>query len=154
MNWIDVNSLEELKKLGSFKELKKKIQEEVGPLVNMKSRGWAELYNKIVCYKEVLEYAKKLLPEPEVIINEVINVPNGYFTSVSNEYIFYLLELDGDVRARKLGITKTHYSNRTRAKNWMTKIAKSIHPDHCNHPKADKAMAKLNTLYKNMVKNG
>lgn len=154
MNWIEIKSLDELKELGTFKAVRNKIQEDAGPLVNMKCRGWNDLYNKVVIYKDVLEKAKELLPKPEPEVHEISEIPTTYFSSLSNEYIFYLLELDGDIRAKKLGITKAHYSNRTRARNWMNKIAKCIHPDQCNHPKADKAMAKLNALYKNMVKNG
>lgn len=154
MNWIEVKSLDELKELGDFKELKEIIQRDVGPLVSIKCKGWNELYDKILIYKEILEKAKTLLPTPEPEVLEISEIPTTYFSSLSNEYIFYLLELDGDVRAKKLGITKAHYNNKTRAKNWMNKIAKCIHPDQCNHPKADKAMAKLNTLYKNMIKNG
>lgn len=154
MNWIEVKSLDELKELGDFKELKEIIQRDVGPLVSIKCKGWNELYDKILIYKEILEKAKTLLPKPEPEVLEISEIPTTYFSSLSNEYIFYLLELDGDVRDKKLGITKAHYNNKTRAKNWMNKIAKCIHPDQCNHPKADKAMAKLNTLYKNMIKNG
>jgi len=39
-----------------------------------------------------------------------------YFTSKSNEYIFYLTELDADIRIKKLRITKSLFSNKNKAK--------------------------------------
>ena len=69
----------------------------------------------------------------------------------SNEYIFYLTELDGEIRMKKLGITKSLFNNKNEAKVWRDKILKEIHPDINNHPKSTLAMAKLNEMYNSMV---
>lgn len=82
------------------------------------------------------------------------NNDDKYFSSISNRYIFALMELDGKARAKLLGITKEHYSNLQLAKGWKRSIAKQIHPDICNHSDAQSAMSKLNSIYEGMIKYG
>lgn len=141
MNWFMVTSLEELKKLGKFREVSKTIKGEVGEIVKIKSKGWDALY------KSVLEF--------RAITSKYNNDCNNsnYFTSKANEYIYCLLELDGEIRMKKLGITRKHFDNSGIAKEWMRAISKEIHPDICGHPKASDAMAKLNSMYNSMVGN-
>ena len=74
-----------------------------------------------------------------------------YFNSQASEYIFYLTELDGEQRLKKLGVSATHFSSKKAAKTWHNQISKVIHPDVCSHQKAAIAMAKLNDLYQQMV---
>ena len=83
-------------------------------------------------------------------VNDRVN-DSDYFTSLASEYIFYLTELDGQLRMNKLNIKSTHFSDQRQAKSWRDKISKVIHPDLCHHQKASEAMAQLNDLYNQMV---
>lgn len=47
---------------------------------------------------------------------------DGIFTSKTSEYIFYLTKLDGKQRNDLLGITDSHYINKTLAKQWYDSI--------------------------------
>lgn len=142
MNWFSVSSVDELKNLGKFRVVSKTIKDEVGDIVKIKSKGWDALYNSVLEFRGVTLRFN----------NNDSNVIN-YFTSKANEYIYCLLELDGEIRMKKLGITKKHFDNQSIAKEWMRSISKEIHPDRCNHPKAAEAMAKLNNMYNSMVGN-
>lgn len=145
MKWIDVESVEELKTLGSFKEVKEEIKKDVGENVKLTGRSWNEVYNNIVNFRNLVNLINKS--------RQATQTNEEYFASKANEYIFYLTELDGELRMKKLGITKTHFSNKKRAKTWRDKISKQIHPDVNNHPKSHLAMSKLNEMYTSMVGN-
>lgn len=86
--------------------------------------------------------------------NERESISQNYFKSLEDEYIFYLVELDGELRKEKLEINISLYKNKDKAKEWRNKLMNIIHPDKSNHPNATKASEVLNELYKNMVKNG
>jgi hypothetical protein len=73
-----------------------------------------------------------------------------YFKSEADRIIFFLLELDGEARAKALGITKAHFRSKITASGWRDGLVKIIHPDICNHPNANKALATLNGLYGQM----
>jgi len=147
MNWIQSNSVEDLKKLGSFKEVKQTIKQSSSNMIELKARGWNELYKKVVVLQDVLNSLG-------VNVRTAINEENkSFFTSKASEYIFYLLELDGEARLKKLKVTKTHYSNKVKATKWRNDIIKVIHPDKCNHPKANEAVSKLDEIYKGMIGN-
>ena len=77
-----------------------------------------------------------------------------YFKSNADQYIFYLVELDGKTQATKLGISKLMYHNADLAKKWYRQIAKIIHPDITKHPKSEEAMSVLNDIYKKMMPDG
>jgi len=76
-----------------------------------------------------------------------------YFKSKQHRYIFALVELDGESRARILEITKELYNDKDKAKIWRDKIIKLIHPDLCTIEGCEKAMAKVNALYSRMVED-
>lgn len=101
----------------------------------------------LVNFRNLLQSMRK-----EVLTQE-INLSDNYsfFTSKANEYIFYLTELDGDIRMKKLGITKIHFTSKKKSKEWRDKISKEIHPDINHHPKSQDAMAKLNFIYSSMI---
>ncbi|MGL5752361.1 MAG: hypothetical protein ACRCXT_17635 [Paraclostridium sp.] len=145
MEWFSVESLEELKALGSLNKLREDIKNDVGDNIKLTGRGWNDVYNNIVNFRDLVN---KINQHQQINHN-----PEEYFTSPANEYIFYLTELDGELRMKKLGITITHFSNKKKAKAWRDKISKSIHPDVNNHPKANLAMTKLNEMYTSMVGN-
>ena len=146
MRWIDVKNLDELKSLGKFMSVKKEISNDVGENIKITGRSWKDLFNNIIKFKEVVQ--KINISNINTSNNEDTN---KYFTSKANEYIFYLTELDGEIRMKKLGITKSHFSNKNKAKKWRDTISKEIHPDINNHPKSNIAMSKLNDMYSSMI---
>lgn len=145
MRWIEVTSIEELKSLGSFKEVKEEIKKDVGENIKLTGRSWNDVYNNIENFRNLINSINK--------VRQTNQINKDYFTSKANEYIFYLIELDGELRMKKLEITKTHFSNKKTAKTWRDKISKQIHPDINSHPKAHLAMSKLNEMYASMVGN-
>ncbi|MGL4335401.1 MAG: hypothetical protein ACRCST_00805 [Turicibacter sp.] len=156
MDWTHVTSEVELRKLGSYQVIKNQIMYDVEGLIKIKSRGWSELYDQVVALQElayhILEPEIKELNvfRSEVSKAELITKPD-YFNSQEDAYIFYLLELEGSARTKKLGINKSFYHHEERAKQWYREIVRVIHPDVCHHPKAELAMLNLNELYKKMV---
>ena len=139
---LDVKSLEELKSLGKHKELVVQFKLAIGGDKKVNTKSWENLYEAICAYKE-------LLPKKKVkIIKEYENI---YFISREAEVIFYLVELSGELRLKKLGITKGHYNNKNKASKWRNDMVKIIHPDKCCHEKASEATSKLNSIYKEMV---
>ena len=142
MKWLDVNSVEELKKLGSFNAVKKEISQDLLDKVNITGRGWDELYSNIVQFKILIESINKVI--------EKENNTSIYFLSTATEYIYYLMELEGDIKIRNLGITKNHYTNKKKAKEWRDKIYITINKE--NHPKSDEALEELDRIYELMIK--
>lgn len=135
MNWYNVNSIEELKSLGKFVDVRKQIKEQLGENIKVSGRGWNDLYNNIMQFRNIINNLE----------------PSEYFFSKSNEYIFYLTELDGEIRMKKLGVTISNFTNEKSAKKWRDKISKLIHPDICSHPKSEEAMSQLNKMYAGMT---
>ena len=140
MEWFNVKSLDELKKLGKFREVGAKVKSDCNGIVNIKLGSWKNLYNSILNLRGLLKQLQV--------------TPNCYFNSLASEYIFYLVELDGKDRLDKLKVDRKFYSNKKSAKAWRDKIAKEIHPDKCSIPQAKEAIAKLNQLYEGMIDNG
>jgi hypothetical protein len=85
--------------------------------------------------------------------NEEIRYDNNYFKSKENEYIFYLLELDGEIQQKKLNIERIFYKDKEKAKKWRNKIMKMINPDISKHPMSTQSTKILNEIYKDMMKN-
>ncbi|MGL4335259.1 MAG: hypothetical protein ACRCST_00090 [Turicibacter sp.] len=147
MKWVDVKSVEELKTLGKFRDVCTEVKTSAGPNVKISGKGWQQLFDSIVEFKKSASQVKP----SSLSVNEK---DNDYFVNDAVEYIFYLVELEGDVQMKKLGIGKTHFTNKRVAKTWRDKISKQIHPDVSNHPKASDAMANLNDLYQQMTGRG
>ncbi len=150
MRWINVKDVNELKSLGKFTQVKQEIKKDVGDNIKITGRGWNDLYKNITKFSNLIEEIYQSDLNKSKDIQQTSNTFD-YFTSKSNEYIFYLTELDGDIRMKKLGITKSLFTNKNKAKAWRDKISKEIHPDINNHPKSSLAMAKLNEMYSSMV---
>lgn len=163
MDWMNASSIEELKKLGKFKDVREKIKQDIDSdkMIKISGRGWKELYQSIQSFKEIVSkltsnqltnysisknIEKIVMPAEKEIV-----MTNDYFVTQSCEYIFYLVELEGKLRMDKLGIVPSLFSNQKSAKKWRDKISKAIHPDHCSHEKANEAMAELNALYHQMI---
>ncbi|PGQ88158.1 hypothetical protein [Priestia megaterium] len=74
-----------------------------------------------------------------------------YFKGEAEKLIFFIVELDGETRMKKLGITQYHYRNKNYALKWYEDLMKIINPNHCEHPKVQEAINELNKMYKSMV---
>lgn len=153
MEWMSVSSVEELKKLGKFREVSNSIKNDVKDTgIKISGRGWNDLWKSIEQFKDsISKFCPKQQPKAKKIeIVKQTNEETIYFNSQASEYIFYLIELDGEIRMKKLGITNAHFKNKRLAKKWREDISKAIHPDVCQHPYATQAMSKLNDLYSQM----
>ncbi|MDX8289113.1 hypothetical protein SLL00_04890 [Metabacillus indicus] len=165
MDWLNVSSIEELKKLGKFTEIKKKISQEFGGSIKVSARSWDNLFTMIMELKLFLVKRTNLnkididrnsnnsvssnLRVVNYTYNRIKNIE--YFKTEVDQYIYYLLELDGKVRQKKLNITDYHYRNNQYASKWYKDIIKIIDPDICKHEKANQAVAELNNIYKGMT---
>lgn len=147
-----VESVEDLKRFGSFKNVYQEVKSVVGDLVNVKARGWKGLYEKIVMLQQLNQQLNKACVKEEISTKiRKTKYTEGYFASEEQEYIYYLLELDGGQRVEKLGICPIHFKNKKKAKEWRDSISKKIHPDVSKHVKAAEAMSQLNDLYNEMI---
>lgn len=147
MNWLNINSMEELQSLGNFRDVSKVVKEEVGTMGKINGRGWQSLYDSILFFRESVNKFTQVLKE----YNED---PDEYFTSKANEYIFYLLELEGELKENKLGITKRHYTNKRVAKQWMVSVLEEINPKVCRNSHATEAVEELNKIYEGLIGSG
>ena len=66
-----------------------------------------------------------------------------YFVTKGSMYEFFLLELEGDQRLNKLGVTKQHYFDNILATKWYENIDKEI--------KSMEAKEQLETMYGRMI---
>ena len=179
MKWYNIETVEQLKELGKFREVSKIVKSDCGQIINVKLGSWKNLYNSIIQLKELIrgfegdkdevninrnnneidinksikKANKDLTKKGKELENNKENIDNVYFISKASEYIFYLVELDGKERMDKLKVTRKHYSNKKLAKEWRDSIAKEIHPDVCKVKYAERAIAKLNQLYAGMISN-
>lgn len=156
MKWLQATNADDLKKLGSFKQVKAMIQSELFPL-QIKARSWKDLLlvqSKIIHLSSTLNQKKNNIES--YVLNNTVDCNQLYFKSKSEEFIYALVELDGPVRLLKLGINgPSILYNKKELKKWRDNIALHIHSDCCEHPNAKDAMASLNSLYKEMGgKNG
>lgn len=143
-NILSAKSEDELKQMGTLKELRSELLSIVGNDIKVRADSWKHLYESVVAVSKLVEKCSG--------VNISQNNDDLYFKSEAEKYIFYLLELDGEMRQRKLKINKMHYSNLQIAEKWRNAIAKKIHPDNCKHIKAELAMSELNKLYQEMIK--
>ena len=145
INWKSVASVKELQSLGKLKEVKECVRADTKQKIT--ARSWEELFNKI----QSLQSNESISPQPiHPPVPKTIH-HDQYFISPAVEYIFYLIELDGETRIKKLKITPHLFKSPKAAKSWRDKISKLIHPDLCSHSKSSEAMMKLNELYQQMI---
>lgn len=71
-----------------------------------------------------------------------------YFKNEESEIIFYLLELDGSIRMKKLKITKALFFNKISSKKWYDEKFNLI--NNSNHELKEEALNKLKQLYNSM----
>ncbi len=153
MKLYEVQSLDELKKLGSHKDMAAMIKKHIGKEVKIKTRSWQNVYDAICDNRELLRAKligrEKTQTKTETDKEAVINCE--YFISKEAEIIFYINELNGESRLNKLGVNKRHFSDKKKATKWRNDLVKKIHPDICSHPRALEATRKLSSIYNEMV---
>jgi hypothetical protein len=146
MRLLQVKTLEELKSFGSFREVRQSIQSSLGRRLSLKVRGWKELL-EAVNQLQVLE--GNITEESNQVV--IADKSSLYFKSEAARIIYALLELDGEQRLKELKISRAYYQDLDKAKKWRNELARIIHPDKCEHPKAALATNKLTELFENMV---
>ncbi len=72
-----------------------------------------------------------------------------YFKNEEARLIFGLVELGGKQQLDFLGVDFEHYSNKKLAEKWYIETKRKI--ANSKHPKLDKALEKLEILYKGMI---
>lgn len=139
MDWYRCTTVDQLSELGKFREVKEIIEREIGCGIKVKARGWIQLKDFIDSFK--------------MTVNKFTHTnENDIFTSEATKYIYILTQLDGKTRQGKLGLTPIHYKNKDLADKWRKNIAKIIHPDVCKNKLANDAMAKLNSIYRELIR--
>ncbi|MCM2130036.1 DnaJ domain-containing protein [Larsenimonas rhizosphaerae] len=133
--FYEVSSVGELKKLGELSELVKQLEKIVVPL-KVTADSYEELLAVISTLKENWLPFKK-----------------GYFVSKRAEYIYYLLEHEGERREKLLGIDDEIYSDKKVAKKWYKRIAQIVHPDFGTRDseQAKEAFQKLQDIYQDLT---
>lgn len=140
--WSDIYSLDDLKRLGSFRSLKNELSSLIGVRVN--ARTWDDLFRFISSSRKIL------CPSVTSTVKHR-DAEDDFFLSISHRYIFALIDLDGKSRQKILGVDSRHYSNKDLAKQWYRALSKKLHPDAVDHPLARTAFGKLHDMYQEML---
>lgn len=140
MKWQECNRLEDLKKLGSFKEVKILIKKDLPKSISISAKSWCDLYASLSILRELFSFQK---PENRAV--------DG-FVSEEEKYLFCLTKLDGANRQDLLGVSRLHYSTPEIADKWYKKIAQRIHPDKTDDNRAKQAFQNLKRMYSEMAK--
>jgi len=128
-----IDSLDDLKQLGSVSILIEKIEKYVFPL-KVSGSTYEELFEVIKCLKKNWQPLR-----------------NEYFSSKRSEYIYYLLEHEGEKREKLLGIDDEIYSDSKKAKHWYKRIAQIIRADLADSERAKNAFQTLQNIYKDLT---
>jgi hypothetical protein len=145
---LSIQSVSDLKKLGSYKDVRRHLQEKLTRKLQIKSRGWKDLYEII----EMLRSINAARISPNNLPNKNNDKQeNFYFKSEVDQFIYALVELSGELQLKALGLNKSHFRDSKKAKQLRNTIAHKIHPDICNHPKAKDAMNKLTKLFNEVI---
>lgn len=148
VNWMAIQSVSDLKALGTLKEVKEILSHSIGSQDLITGTSFDQLFQKLVALQRVVQANPTNQYETLVPVN---SGEDRYFQSTTSELLFYLLELDGESRMSKLGITAQLFMKKAEAKKWYRTLAKQIHPDTCHHVKATQGMEVLNDLYAQLL---
>lgn len=129
----NVKSVDDLKKLGSVDDIIQKINKEISPL-SVSAVSYDELFDYVVCLQK-----------------NWLSFQQGYFLGKRQEYIYYLLEHDGEKREKLLGISNEIYEDSKKARRWYKKIAQIIRADLADCDGAKNAFQKLQEIYKDLT---
>lgn len=147
ITWSSISSIDDLKKCGSFQEVKQKLSTELKTRIT--ARSWKQLLEKIQMFQKV--FCSPLLQAPAESDLESGAANLLYFRSETDCAIFALVEADGRYRKKLLGVTLEHYGDIKLAKQWRRDLAKLVHPDKTKHPCSKEAMSNLEQMYEEMV---
>lgn len=155
-NIFKVNTIEELKSLGTLKAVQDAYKEAVAPFgMKGKTNSWANMLASINEARELVEKLAELTGyEPKKAEPQQPAFDDPYFKSESAKIIYALLNMSGEQRTSVLGINERLYENNAEARHWYTRICKLVHPDNCNHPYATRAFAEASRIYNRMQKGG
>jgi hypothetical protein len=152
MRWLKVKTLEELKTIGSFKEVRQDIRNTLGNTLSLKARSWQNLWESIQSVQNLISEQLGQQNQENTTTNISISDEGSlYFKSEASRIIYALVELDQKYRLKELRVNQSYYQDADKAKQWRNELAKIIHPDICKHPKAALATSKLTELFENMV---
>lgn len=166
-DWIDINEVDELSKIGNFNYvrnlIKKDLEEfrvtnfeyeiDMMKILNITSNSREGLVNKIKILRSFIKSQSK----ENIVQSSYVSDDNDYFKSESHEIIYYLLELDGKERMKKLDVAEVYYYDKDMAKIWYHELTKKIHPDKVSNLDKDiatKAMSTLTAIYVRMSRGG
>lgn len=148
VNWSQIKDINALKQLGSLKEVKGKLSEDLH--FEIKSGSWANLFKKLENLQQVFGDSK-----PKVSLSsssEKFASDLHYFLSETDRAIFILVETEGRCRQKLLGVTPDHYGNPKLANQWKINLANLVHPDKTNNRLQSKeAMVNLLDMYREMT---
>lgn len=125
MKFDDIDSVEDLKAVGSVSELVFEVQDMVHPLI-VKAESYDELFEIICCLQ------KNWLP-----------MAKGPFISKQSEFVYYLTNLEGAQRNNAIGLTDDLYDDTELAKKWYRSLSQLVHPDKGGDPVAFDVLRKL-----------
>jgi len=140
MKWYECSNESDLKKIGSFSDVKKIIYHDLKGKINITARSWRKLYEKINLMQDLFFHSK------------LGELSFDGFVSETQKYLFCLTQIDGKNRQKNLGVSGLHYRNIDLAKKWKRKIVQKIHPDKCADPRAKDAMLILENMFLEMTK--
>jgi hypothetical protein len=148
VNWSQIKDINALKQLGSLKEVKGKLSEDLH--FEIKSGSWVNLFKKLENLQQVFGESK---PKGSPSSNsEKFDSDLHYFLSETDKAIFILVETEGSCRQKLLGVTPDHYGNLKLAKQWKINLANLVHPDKTNNqPQSREAMVNLLDMYREMT---
>jgi hypothetical protein len=144
---FNTQSVGELKKMGKYIAIRYLIQEELTGRLQIKARGWNDLYNVIFLMRKIGNLQKEDCRVSCAEKSEEI----PYFKSETDRLIYSLTELSGEPQLKALCINKSHFRDAKKAKILRNSIAHKVHPDRTNHPKAEEAMSELTKLFHGVI---
>lgn len=138
-------SIDDLKKIGSYREVRSLLQERLTKKLQIKARGWKDLYSIIELIKN-LDIVSGVAPDKGIDTE-----PTDYFKSEADKIIYALVELSGEAQLNVLGINYSHFKDKKKAKQLRNNIVHIIHPDKCEHPKSQEAINRLTKLFREVL---
>jgi len=120
-----IQSQNELEQLATSEQVKKFLNHIIAPL-KIKGSSYQELYEEL-----------------KILQQKHIDFIDGSFKSKQDEYLFYLIKLEGKQRNKLLGLTDEHYENKKLAKEWYIEIAQYVHPDKNGNGNAFNTLKKI-----------
>ncbi len=144
---FNTQSVSDLKKLGKYIAIRNLIQKELTNRLQIKARGWNDLYDVISLLRKIGGLQKQDSHISRVEESE--DIP--YFKSETDRLVYSLTELSGEPQLEALCINKSHFRDAKKAKALRNSIAHKIHPDKTTHPKAKEAMSKLTKLFQGVI---